>query len=205
MTWPHVLSLSRVVAGPVIAALVLAKPGNGYLLAGLIFAIASATDLIDGKLARYSQTVSPFGVFLDTTADKVMVSLTLVALAISGLAWGWVSLVIIGREFLISGLRSYAASRNRIISAHIWGKGKAALTMVALTFLLCAADGRANGALAHLGGQPLWRHAYTLSSWILAVAAILTVVSGVRYFVDALPLFRADPEVPEVPARPPAA
>src|SRR5947209_7727508 len=117
MSWPHVLSLSRVVAAPIIALLVVAKPGDGYLVAAVIFALASGTDLIDGKLARYSQSASPFGVFLDTTADKVMVSLTLVAMAISQLTWSWIPLVIIGREFLVSGLRSYAASRSRIISA----------------------------------------------------------------------------------------
>ena len=205
MSWAHVLSLSRVVAAPVVALLILARPGDSYLLAALIFAVASATDLVDGKLARYSQTVSPFGVFLDTTADKVMVSLTLIALAVAQLTEAWIPLVIIGREFLISGLRSYAASRNRIISAHSWGKGKTALTMIALFTLLVAADGRSGGTLRGLGGTAFWRHAYTVSTWSLGLAAVLTVVSGVRYLVDAWPLVRSDPDVPEVPARPPAA
>jgi CDP-diacylglycerol--glycerol-3-phosphate 3-phosphatidyltransferase len=205
MSWPHVLSLSRVVAAPVIALLVLSRPGDGYLIAAIIFAVASGTDLIDGKLARYSQNASPFGVFLDTTADKVMVSLTLVALAVSQLTSVWIPLVIIGREFLVSGLRSYAASRSRIISAHIWGKGKTAVTMLALFLVLLATDGRAGGVLGRVGGHTFWQHAYTASTWLLGFAALLTVVSGVRYFVDAWPLFRSDPEVPEVPARPPAA
>jgi CDP-diacylglycerol---glycerol-3-phosphate 3-phosphatidyltransferase len=205
MNWPHALSLSRVIAGPIIAALVLARPGDGYLIAAVLFALSSLTDTIDGKVARYSKSVSPFGVFLDTTADKVLVSLVLVALATSGLVPAWMVLVIVGREFLISGLRSYAASRNRIISAHMWGKGKAALTMVAILLLLVAADGKYGGALSGMGSHTLWRMIFDTTLWLMALAVALTLVSGARYFVDALPLFRADPEVPEVPVRPPAA
>jgi CDP-diacylglycerol--glycerol-3-phosphate 3-phosphatidyltransferase len=204
MSWPHVLSLSRVVAGPIVAGLILSRPGNAFLIAALVFALSSASDLVDGKLARYSRSVSPFGVFLDTTADKVLVSLVLISLAISGLTPAWPALIIIGREFLISGLRSYAASRNRIISAHTWGKGKAAVTMVAIFLILVAAGGRA-GAVSGMSTHAFWQDLFDFGSWLLYLAAILTVVSGIRYFVDAWPLFRADPEVPEVPARPPAA
>ncbi|MBV9282417.1 MAG: CDP-alcohol phosphatidyltransferase family protein, partial [Chloroflexi bacterium] len=107
MSWPHILSLSRVAAGPIITALVLSTPGDAYLLAAILFALASFTDMVDGKLARYSRRVSPLGIFLDTTADKVLVSLVLVGMAIARLSPAWIPLVIIGREFLISGLRSY--------------------------------------------------------------------------------------------------
>jgi CDP-diacylglycerol---glycerol-3-phosphate 3-phosphatidyltransferase len=205
MPWPHLLSLSRVIAGPIIAALILARPGNAYLVAAIVFGLASLTDLIDGKLARLSQSVSPFGVFLDTTSDKVMVSLTLVALSTSGLLAVWMTLVIIGREFLISGLRSYAASRRLIISAHVWGKGKTALTIVAIFLLLLAADGRSGGLLARLGSHHLWTTLFSMSVWLVGAATALTIISGIRYFIDALPLFQSDPEVPEVPAHPPAA
>jgi CDP-diacylglycerol--glycerol-3-phosphate 3-phosphatidyltransferase len=205
MSWPHVLSLSRVIAGPIVAGLILSKPGNAYLIAALVFAVSSASDLVDGKLARYSRSVSPFGVFLDTTADKVLVSMVLISLAIAGLTPAWPALIIIGREFLISGLRSYAASRNRIISAHTWGKGKAAITMIAIFLLLVAAGGRAGGSISSISTHSFWQDLFDFGSWLLYFAAILTVVSGLRYFVDAWPLFRADPEVPEVPARPPTA
>lgn len=190
MSWPHILSFSRVVAGPVIAALVLSRPGDAYLLAAGLFALASVTDLVDGKLARYSQRVSPLGIFLDTTADKVLVGLTLIAMAISNLTPGWVPLVIIGREFLISGLRSFAASCNHIISAHIWGKGKAAVTMVAIALVLLTASGRWGGVLRSAASHQTWSNLYTISSWLLYLAAVLTIVSGARYIVDAWPLFR---------------
>jgi CDP-diacylglycerol---glycerol-3-phosphate 3-phosphatidyltransferase len=192
LSWPHVLSFSRVVASPVIAALILAQPGDTYLAAAIIFALASLTDLADGQLARHTRSVSPLGIFLDTTADKVMVSLTLIAMPVAGLAPAWIPMVIIGRELFISGLRSYAATCNRIISAHIWGKGKAALTMVAIPCVLVAASGRAGGVLSHMSNHNTWTALYTLSSWLLVVAAVLTIVSGLRYVVDAAPLFRTD-------------
>jgi CDP-diacylglycerol---glycerol-3-phosphate 3-phosphatidyltransferase len=192
MSLAHILSLSRVVAAPIIAVLILAPPGNSYLLAAIVFCVASITDLLDGKLARYSQQASPLGVFLDTTADKVLVSLVLVALAIDNLAPAWIPTVIIGREFLISGLRSFAASNNRIISAHIWGKGKTAVTMVGIVLLLLAANGRSGGALSHIGATDAWRHAVTGCVWILGAATVLTIVSGIRYVVDAWPLFQSN-------------
>jgi CDP-diacylglycerol---glycerol-3-phosphate 3-phosphatidyltransferase len=199
MSWPHLLSLSRVVAGPIIAGLVLSTPGDAYLFGALLFGLASFTDMIDGKLARYSQRVSPLGIFLDTTADKVLVSLVLVAMAVGGLSPAWIPLVIISREFLISGLRSYAASHNRIISAHTWGKGKTLITMVAISCVLLAANGKTGGALSHVGSHSVWQHAFTAASWLLGIAAVLTIVSGVRYIVDAWPLFRQEPTAAAVP------
>lgn len=193
MSWPHLLSLSRIAAGPVVAALALARPGNAYLVAAILFALASLTDAVDGKLARYSQQVSPLGIFLDTTSDKVLVSLTLVGMAIAGLVPAWIPLVIIAREFLISGLRSYAASCDRIISAHVWGKGKAAVTMVAMVVVLVIASGRGGGSLASLWPHTTWDHLYTASLWLLGLGAFLTIVSGVRYLVDAWPLFHPTP------------
>jgi CDP-diacylglycerol--glycerol-3-phosphate 3-phosphatidyltransferase len=191
MSWPHALSFSRIVAGPIVAALVLAPAGNADLAAAIIFALASLTDLIDGKLARYSQRVSPLGVFLDTTSDKVLVSLTVVALALAGSASAWIPLVIVGRELLISGLRSYAASCNRIISAHSWGKGKTAVTMTAIFFLLVAASGKNHGWPATMLSPAAWQGIFTASSWLLAIAALLTIASGTRYVVDASSLLRA--------------
>jgi CDP-diacylglycerol--glycerol-3-phosphate 3-phosphatidyltransferase len=200
MSWPHILSLSRVVAGPIVAALVLATPGDSYLIAAVLFGVAALTDLVDGKLARYSQRVSALGIFLDTTSDKVMVSLVLVAMAIAGMVQAWVPLVIIGREFLISGLRSYAASRDVIIPARIWGKGKAAITMIAILCVLVAADGTA-GSLRHLASHATWSAAGTASGWLLGLGGVLTVISGATYIIDALPLFRSGDDAAEEPRR----
>jgi CDP-diacylglycerol--glycerol-3-phosphate 3-phosphatidyltransferase len=190
MSWPHILSFSRVVAGPIVAALAVSAPGDAFLIAAVVFALASVTDLLDGKLARYSRQSSALGVFLDTTSDKVMVSLTLIGMAMGHLAPAWVVMVIVGREFLITGLRSYAASCNKVISAHIWGKGKAAFTMVAIGSVFVAAGGRAGAWLAPLFPHSVWDGLYTGTSWLLAISAVLTIVSGSRYVIDAWPLLR---------------
>ena len=190
MSLAHALSLSRVLAGPAIAALILGPPGDGYLLAAIVFCIASITDLLDGKLARHSQRTSPLGVFLDTTADKVLVSLVLLALSVDALTPAWIPIVIIGREFLISGLRSFAASCDVIISAHIWGKGKTAMTMTGIVLVLLSANGRDGGFLSHVGTHGVWQGLVTICTWVLAAATILTIVSGIRYVVDAWPLLR---------------
>lgn len=199
MSWPHLLSFSRIVVSPFIAALALAHAGDVYLVAALLFALASLTDAFDGKLARRSERVSPLGIFLDTTADKVLVGLSLVALAVAGLAPVWIVLVIIGREFLISGLRSFAASYDEIISAHAWGKGKAAITMIAITLVLSSAAGQTGGVLGHVASHSQWHALYLVSQGTLVLAAVLTIVSGVRYFVDAVPLFRRRIAIHEVP------
>lgn len=199
MSWPHLLSFSRILVSPLVAALALAPAGDVYLVAALLFALASLTDAFDGKLARRTQRVSPLGIFLDTTADKVLVSLSLVALAVAGLAPVWVVLVIIGREFLISGLRSFAASYDEIISAHAWGKGKAAVTMIGITLVLLSAAGNTGGLLGRIASHTQWHFLYLLSQGALILAAVLTIVSGARYFVDALPLFRRRIAIHEVP------
>lgn len=199
MSWPHLLSFSRILVSPLVAALALAPAGDVYLVAALLFALASLTDAFDGKLARRTQRVSPLGIFLDTTADKVLVSLSLVALAVADLAPVWVVLVIIGREFLISGLRSFAASYDEIISAHAWGKGKAAVTMIAITLVLLSAAGNTGGLLGRVASHTQWHFLYLLSQGVLILAAVLTIVSGARYFVDALPLFRRRIAIHEVP------
>lgn len=195
MSWPHILSFSRVIVGPIVAALVLGPPGDAYLGAAILFVLAALTDLVDGKLARLSRRSSPLGVFLDTTADKVLVTVVLVAMAVARLSPAWVAVVIVGREFLISGLRSYAASGDRIISAHAWGKGKTAITMAVIGFTLVIADGRSGGALGQVGSRGLWDGLSVASRWLLGLAAALTVISGIRYVVDARGLFQ--------PARPP--
>jgi CDP-diacylglycerol--glycerol-3-phosphate 3-phosphatidyltransferase len=200
MSWPHILSFSRVVAGPLVAALAVAQPGDAYLIAAIVFGAASFTDLLDGKLARSGRRESSLGVFLDTTSDKVMVSLTLIGMAVGQLAPLWVVLAIVGREFLISGLRSYAATCGRVISAHVWGKGKAAITMVAIACVLTAAGGRAGGFLAGVMSHADWNRAYTTAAWLLGISAVLTIVSGGRYVVDAWPLLRQAPATDELPA-----
>src|SRR6266487_2154591 len=108
---PNILSLSRI-------------------LATVLFVLGSGTDFLDGYLARRYKLVSPLGVFLDLTADKVFVSVILIALVQVGLVPAWIVAVIIAREFLVTGLRSMASAKGKVIPAGKWGKQKTLITMV---------------------------------------------------------------------------
>ena len=119
------LSSVRVVLVPVVMALVLANAGRGVdEAAAVLFAVAAVTDTLDGYLARRWQLTSTLGSFIDTTADKLLTSGTLVALVSVGRASAWIATIIIGRELLIMGLRGLIAADGVVMKPSIWGKLK---------------------------------------------------------------------------------
>jgi len=119
------LSAVRVAAVPVVMALVLANSGRRLdYLAAVLFAIAAATDTLDGYLARRWLLTSTLGSFIDTTADKLLTSGTLVALVSVGRASAWIATIIIGRELLIMGLRGLIAADGGVMKPSFWGKLK---------------------------------------------------------------------------------
>jgi CDP-diacylglycerol---glycerol-3-phosphate 3-phosphatidyltransferase len=192
LTTANLLSLSRIAAAPFIYALIVAGGRDGFILAAVLFALASLTDTLDGQLARRRGTVTPLGVYLDTTADKILVAVLLVALAVTQQAPGWMAAVIIAREFLVTGLRSYAAALGVVVPAGGWGKAKTLITIVALLLVLLAGDARRGGITSGLG----WLRSLLLSPlgpaslpvWLLLLAVIWTVGSGVEYVREAIPL-----------------
>ncbi len=137
MNLPNKLTTMRVVLIPffVIALLVRSIPyGDSIALA--IFAIASLTDFFDGKIARKYNLITNFGKFMDPLADKLLVSAALICLMELDRIPCWIVIVIISREFIISGFRLIAAEKNIVIAAGIWGKLKTAFTMVAVIILM---------------------------------------------------------------------
>src|SRR2546430_5957152 len=135
---PNILSLSRILATVVIFVLVLINSPLGFLVAPVLFVLGSGTDFLDGYIARRYKLVSPLGVFLDLTADKVFVSVILIALVQVGLVPAWIVAVIIAREFLVTGLRSMASAKGKVIPAGKWGKQKTLITMIAMGALVLA-------------------------------------------------------------------
>src|SRR2546429_4212725 len=135
---PNILSLSRILATVVIFVLVLIDTPLAFLIATVFFVLGSGTDFFDGYLARRLKVVSPLGVFLDLTADKVFVSVILIALVQISLVPAWIVVIIVTREFLVTGLRSMAAAKGKVIPAGIWGKQKTLITMIAIGLLLFA-------------------------------------------------------------------
>lgn len=192
---PNLLSFSRILAAPVLYVLVVSTSRYGFFLAVLVFVAASITDTLDGQAARRLGMVSPFGVYLDTTADKILVAVLLVALVAARAAPGWMAAVIIAREFLVTGLRSYAAALGVVIPAGGWGKAKTLITIASLTLVLLAGDASRGGVLSSQSAPGSWLvtalGAYTMPIWSLLLAVIWTLGSGAEYIRSAVPLLMA--------------
>lgn len=162
---PNLLSLARLIATPVVVVLLLVAPPH-RIAAAVLFALASITDYLDGYLARRWRVVSQFGVFADLMADKLLVAATLIAMVGINVVPAWIAIVIVGRELVVSGLRSWAAARGVVIPAGIWGKGKTLLTLIAVTIAIVN-----------------W--SMSLSYILLVAAAILTLLSALDYIYQA--------------------
>ena len=201
---PNLLSFGRLLATFLIFVLVLINAPWAFLTATGFFVLASLTDLLDGYIARRFHIVSTFGVFLDLTADKIFVSAILLAFVQLGLVPAWLVVIIIAREFLVTGLRSMAAAKGTVISAGAWGKQKTFITLVAMGGMLLA-----KGLGAHqlsLFPPMLVFNSSTLnvaeiillvSDFLLLVATLWTVISGADYTIRALPLLQSEQEKPE--------
>ncbi len=197
----NLLSFGRLVATvPLVVMILVATPGSLFASA-VLFVVMAITDTVDGRLARRYGWVSNIGIFLDLTADKVYTAATLIAMVSAGILAPWIAIVIIAREFIVSGVRSFAAAEGMVIPADRWGKHKMLTTIIAIVWMLVAASaGFANGALSsdHLPSLfdatgPLRPLALFLSLgyWIMLAAVLLTIYSGYEYIRKAAPLFRA--------------
>ena len=144
MNLPNYLTLLRILIVPLLVVVLLTEVGesylgiSGYALAIAIFLIASFTDILDGHLARRRNQVSNFGKLLDPIADKLLISAALIVLVEKHLAPAWAVVIIIGREFIVTGLRSFAASEGVVIQARSLGKIKMWMQCVAIVALLVA-------------------------------------------------------------------
>jgi CDP-diacylglycerol--glycerol-3-phosphate 3-phosphatidyltransferase len=178
----NLLGLLRIGLTPVvIALLVLPFPGAG-LIAFVVFCVAAVTDFLDGRVARARGEVSPFGVFMDLTADKVLVAGVLIAMVQVSLVPAWIVAIILIREFVISGVRQLAAAGSVVISARALGKSKTLTTLAAMAILLLAFDAAQGGPLSGLGvGDAL----QTIGFWLMVLATLLTIVSGYDYVAGA--------------------
>jgi CDP-diacylglycerol--glycerol-3-phosphate 3-phosphatidyltransferase len=182
---PNLLGIFRIAATPAVMGLALTGwPGAG-LAAGLLYAVAAVTDILDGRIARSRGQVSPLGTFLDLAADKVLVAGTLVVLVELGLLPGWIVATILIREFVVQAVRQLAAAEDVVIAARGLGKAKTALTNLGIVLLLLARDGLTAGPIAALGAGPTLVLA---GVWVMVLAMVVTVASGWLYLRAAWPL-----------------
>jgi CDP-diacylglycerol---glycerol-3-phosphate 3-phosphatidyltransferase len=161
---PNMLTVLRIMLVPVLVVALLGNTREGDVLAAIVFAAASLTDFVDGRLARSRQTVTTFGKLMDPLADKLLIVAALVALVSLNRVQAWVAMVIITRELAVTVLRLGATQAGVVMAASMLGKVK---TCMQIALIL---------ALIAVHGQPLW------VSGLLYATVLVTVVSGLDYF-----------------------
>lgn len=178
---PNKITISRVFLIPVFMVFMLAPLQLGeviffqvtmpvsHLIAAIIFIIASATDWIDGYLARKYQLITNFGKFLDPLADKLLVTAAFVALVEAGFAPAWMVIVILAREFAVTGIRLVAAAEGDVIAASKLAKWKTTFQIIAIAALL-------------LYNIPFSALSFPFAQLMLWLALLLTILSGFDYF-----------------------
>ena len=169
MNLPNRITVFRIFMIPFFVACMLIKeiPYN-EIIAGVIFIIAALSDLVDGKIARHYNLVTNFGKFMDPLADKLLVQSALICFLAKGLLPAWMVIVILSREFIISGFRLVAADKGIVIAAGIWGKLKTVFQMVMSVMLIF-----------HFI-LPVWQLLEQILIW---GSLILTIVSLADYIV----------------------
>jgi CDP-diacylglycerol---glycerol-3-phosphate 3-phosphatidyltransferase len=184
-TLPNMLGLARIAATPIVMLLLLLPfPGAG-LLAFVVYTAAASTDYLDGRIARARNQVSALGVFLDLTADKVLVAGVLIAMVEVGVLPTWIVASLLIRELVVQGVRQVAASASVVIAARGLGKWKAFATNVAIGVLLLAFDAQTGGPVGDLV-EAATIHA--IGYWLAVLATALALISGIAYLRGALPM-----------------
>ncbi len=174
MNLPNKLTILRILLIPVFMIVLL----RGYYYASAaVFIVAALTDLLDGYLARKYNLVTNFGKIMDPLADKLLVTSALICLVELGDIPGWMVIVILAREFIITGLRAVAAGEGLVIAAGKSGKIKTVLQMTALTVLLLK-----DWPFSIFTGFPA-------GYWLLVAAVIMTLYSGAEYIIDNKHIF----------------
>jgi CDP-diacylglycerol--glycerol-3-phosphate 3-phosphatidyltransferase len=164
---PNALTLLRIFLVPFLVVVLLTKFEGREIVALAIFLLATATDFFDGWLARRRREITTLGALLDPIADKLLISAAFISLVEVGLAPAWMVVVVVGREFAVTGLRSIAAGQGILISASGWGKAKMASQITAVSLLILSE--RYEWVL--LPGK--------IALWIVVAVAI---ISGAQYF-----------------------
>ena len=177
MNMPNKLTMARVVlAIPFIYFLGISDGDNGFtyrMISLALFSIASITDFLDGYIARKNNMITDFGKLMDPLADKILVISALVVFVEVGFLPSWISIVVLAREFLISGIRSLAAANGEVIPAGNLGKYKTTTQMLGIIIIMI------------LGGTSIEVLGIHLNIWIMLPSVILTIWSGWDYSVKA--------------------
>lgn len=170
---PNKLTVIRVLAIPFFLLFLYLSKGIFRFLPLLIFAAAAVTDAIDGHIARRDKLVTDFGKFMDPLADKLLTTSAFIAFVEIGYLSSWVVILIISREFLVSGFRTLAASKGVTIAANNWGKIKTVFQMVLIIVILLNYTG-------------YFGFTNSLITPLVAITVLLTITSGATYIYENL-------------------
>lgn len=179
MNLPNKLTLIRMIATPVFMFTMVADFTGHYVVALLIFALASITDALDGNIARKRGLVTDFGKFLDPLADKMLTTAAFIGFLAKNVCPGitWILFIVLFREFAITSLRLVCVGSGKVIAANIWGKAKTVSQMVAIIVTLLF---MALGDIVTFSGIAATA-ATAVVALMLWISAVLTVISGVIY------------------------
>ncbi len=187
MNLPNKLTLLRIILVPFFIIAMLVQFPFHYLVAGCIFGIASVTDTLDGKIARSRNLVTDFGKFADPLADKILVLTALVCFLQVGLlgSFGAIPVIIVlFREFAVSGIRLVAASSGKVVAANIWGKIKTVSQMVGISVIFVM-----QVVLEILGAMKVSTGFvsevfYYIGNGLIWLSTVFTLISGIIYLKD---------------------
>ena len=176
LSLPNLLTVFRILLVPVLVAALLSLGPEADVIAAGVFVLASMTDALDGWIARRRKQITTFGKLMDPLADKLLVTSALVSLVALDRLQAWVAMVIIAREFAVTGLRQVAIEQGHVLGANSWGKIKTVL-QIAMVLALITVD-----------GSPAWVDA------LVYVTVAVTVYSFAVYFIGFRALLNARPK-----------
>ena len=198
MNLPNKISLLRILLVPIFLIFAVPVDGVGFLsgynnfiheygciIAGVIYIIASATDSIDGRIARGRNLVTKMGKFLDPIADKLLVTSAVLVLVQRQQLSSWLAMIIIGRELIITGFRLVASGDGVVIAANNLGKVKMVAQTIAISWMLFEPK-----LLELLGNWYKWEYFITPGSVFILISAVLTVISGYVYIRDNIHIIK---------------
>ncbi len=184
MNWANRLTVARLFLTVIFVAVVSSNARFGHTLGLVLFVVAGITDYVDGLIARRFAMVTDFGKLMDPLVDKIMMAAAFICLVPIGAIPSWVAVIIISREFLITGLRLLALSKGRLLAAESLGKHKTTWQIVTVIFFLLLLSVREFRG-DDLSAMPAWYQ----TTWnyggsaLLFIAVTLTLVSGIGYLL----------------------
>lgn len=179
MNLANKLTIFRIVIIPVFLIFIAVNIPFGKVIATILFIVAALTDKLDGYIARSRNQITNFGKFMDPLADKLLVTAALISLVEFQVIHTWIAMIIIAREFAVTGLRSIASAEGNVIAASWWGKLKTVFQIIAI---ICA--------LINLSYTSNYLNILTNVAMIVAV--VITIMSGLDYFVKNKNYIRTD-------------